>query len=109
MTTLPSGLRVASETIPYAETATVGVWIDAGSRYETKETNGAAHYLEHMLFKGTKVYTLLCNILASVRDRSPFSFVKCRYMQRGCISQRISLIVDSVLFMAVSQDPSAGA
>ena len=54
MTTLPSGLRVATEAVPFAETATVGVWIDAGSRYETAATNGTAHFLEHMAFKGTK-------------------------------------------------------
>ena len=55
MTTLPNGMRVASETTPFAETATVGVWIDAGSRYETAQNNGAAHFLEHMAFKGTQV------------------------------------------------------
>ena len=38
----------------HGETATVGVWIDAGSRYETASNNGAAHFLEHMAFKGTK-------------------------------------------------------
>lgn len=38
----------------YGETAAVGVWIDAGSRYETAKNNGAAHFLEHMAFKGTK-------------------------------------------------------
>lgn len=38
----------------YGETAAVGVWIDAGSRYETDKNNGAAHFLEHMAFKGTK-------------------------------------------------------
>jgi len=45
-------MRVASENsgIP---TATVGVWIDAGSRYETAKNNGVAHFLEHMAFKGT--------------------------------------------------------
>ena len=57
VTVLPSGLRVASETTPFAETAVVGVWIDAGSRYETAANNGAAHFLEHMAFKGTKVRT----------------------------------------------------
>lgn len=50
---LASGMRVASETA-HGETATVGVWIDAGSRYETSRNNGAAHFLEHMAFKGTK-------------------------------------------------------
>lgn len=42
-----SGLRVASESMLGANTATVGVWIDAGSRYETDHNNGAAHFLEH--------------------------------------------------------------
>jgi processing peptidase subunit beta len=54
VTTLANGLRVASESNMSAETATVGVWIDAGSRFETAETNGTAHFLEHMIFKGTK-------------------------------------------------------
>lgn len=58
VTRLPSGLRVASETIPFSKTATVGVWIDAGSRYETDATNGTAHFLEHMAFKGTNNRTV---------------------------------------------------
>lgn len=58
VTRLPSGLRVASEAIPFARTATVGVWIDAGSRYETDATNGTAHFLEHMAFKGTNSRTV---------------------------------------------------
>lgn len=53
VTTLDSGLRVASETVQGSETATVGVWIDAGSRYETASSNGVAHFLEHLAFKGT--------------------------------------------------------
>ncbi|GMI41591.1 hypothetical protein TeGR_g3906, partial [Tetraparma gracilis] len=57
VSTLPSGLRVASESSPGAATATVGVWIDAGSRYETAQNNGAAHMLEHLSFKGTSKRT----------------------------------------------------
>ncbi len=53
ITTLPNGLTVATESHPHAQTATVGVWIDAGSRAETDRTNGVAHFLEHMAFKGT--------------------------------------------------------
>ncbi|EPZ35276.1 mitochondrial-processing peptidase subunit beta [Rozella allomycis CSF55] len=52
VTTLPNGMRVASENLE-TETATVGVWIDAGSRYEDASNNGTAHFLEHMAFKGT--------------------------------------------------------
>ncbi|XP_071510409.1 mitochondrial-processing peptidase subunit beta-like [Diadema setosum] len=53
VTTLSNGFRIASEDsgIP---TATVGLWIDAGSRYENQQNNGVAHFLEHMAFKGTK-------------------------------------------------------
>lgn len=54
VTTLPNGLRVATESNLASQTATVGVWIDAGSRFETEETNGTAHFLEHMIFKGTE-------------------------------------------------------
>lgn len=53
VTTLSNGLRVASQHTS-DQTLTVGVWIDAGSRFETKESNGTAHFLEHMAFKGTR-------------------------------------------------------
>eukprot|EP01113_Clastostelium_recurvatum_P047190 TRINITY_DN836_c0_g1_i1.p1 TRINITY_DN836_c0_g1~~TRINITY_DN836_c0_g1_i1.p1 ORF type:complete len:468 (-),score=135.81 TRINITY_DN836_c0_g1_i1:44-1447(-) len=53
VTTLPNGLRVATEE-GHGETATVGVWIDAGSAYESEANNGVAHFLEHMAFKGTQ-------------------------------------------------------
>lgn len=50
LTVLDNGLRVASEDNG-APTATVGVWIDTGSRNETEANNGVAHFLEHMAFK----------------------------------------------------------
>ncbi|MEZ5905286.1 MAG: pitrilysin family protein [Geminicoccaceae bacterium] len=53
ITTLPNGLRVVTETMPRVETASFGVWVDAGARYEAPEVNGVAHMLEHMAFKGT--------------------------------------------------------
>jgi len=52
VSTLPNQLRVASESTG-GETATVGMWIDTGSRYESDANNGVAHFLEHMAFKGT--------------------------------------------------------
>ncbi|KAL3853590.1 hypothetical protein ACJMK2_017124 [Sinanodonta woodiana] len=53
VTTLSNGFRVATEDSG-SPTATVGLWIDAGSRYENDNNNGTAHFLEHMAFKGTK-------------------------------------------------------
>ena len=53
LTSRQNGLTIATEAQPYAQTATVGVWIDAGSRADSDATSGAAHFLEHLAFKGT--------------------------------------------------------
>lgn len=58
-TTLPNGLRVVSDFIPSVETASLGIWLDVGTRNETKDINGIAHMLEHMAFKGTMRRTAL--------------------------------------------------
>jgi predicted Zn-dependent peptidase len=54
ISTLPNGLRVVSEDMPGLETASVGVWVDVGARYESADINGVSHLLEHMAFKGTE-------------------------------------------------------
>ncbi|MGR3570654.1 M16 family metallopeptidase [Brevirhabdus sp.] len=51
--TLPNGFRVATETMPDLQSASIGVWVTAGGRNERVEQNGIAHFLEHMAFKGT--------------------------------------------------------
>ncbi|RZQ59782.1 M16 family metallopeptidase [Amycolatopsis suaedae] len=52
-TVLPGGLRVITERVPGVRSATVGLWVGVGSRDEPPAVAGAAHYLEHLLFKGT--------------------------------------------------------
>lgn len=52
-TTLPSGLRVVTEAVPGVRSVSFGAWIGVGSRDETPRQTGAAHFLEHLLFKGT--------------------------------------------------------
>ena len=52
LTTLDSGLKVASRPMPGFETVAVGLYAEAGSRHETARVNGLAHLFEHMLFKG---------------------------------------------------------
>ncbi|OBC11806.1 zinc protease [Mycobacterium sp. 852013-50091_SCH5140682] len=52
-TTLPGGLRVVTEYIPSVRSASVGVWVGVGSRDEGRSVAGAAHFLEHLLFKST--------------------------------------------------------
>ena len=57
VTTCKNGVRIVSEEIPYVRSLSVGIWVNAGSRYETPEENGITHFIEHMLFKGTKTRT----------------------------------------------------
>ncbi|GAA2566978.1 M16 family metallopeptidase [Pseudonocardia hydrocarbonoxydans] len=54
---LGGGLRVVSETVPGVRSVSIGVWIGVGSRDESPTQAGAAHYLEHLLFKGTSTRT----------------------------------------------------
>ena len=51
---LDNGLRILTANLPYAQSVTCMIMIAAGSRYETPETNGIAHFSEHMFFKGTE-------------------------------------------------------
>lgn len=51
---LKNGIRIVTEEIPYVNSVSIGLWIKAGSRYESIENNGISHFIEHMLFKGTK-------------------------------------------------------
>ena len=53
-TVLPGGLRVISESVPGVRSVAFGVWIGVGSRDESASLAGASHYLEHLLFKGTR-------------------------------------------------------
>jgi predicted Zn-dependent peptidase len=50
---LDNGLRLITETMPHVRSVTIGVWLTRGSRHETDERGGIAHFVEHMLFKGT--------------------------------------------------------
>ena len=58
-TVLPTGLRVISESVPGARSVTLGVWAGVGTRDETPASAGAAHFLEHLLFKGTPTRSAL--------------------------------------------------
>lgn len=51
---LDNGLTIIGEEIPYLKSISLGVWINAGSRIEDEKISGVSHFIEHMLFKGTK-------------------------------------------------------
>ena len=58
-TVLPSGVRVVSERLEGSRSVSIGAWVGTGSRDEPAELNGATHFLEHLLFKGTPTRSAL--------------------------------------------------
>ncbi|MBI1991703.1 MAG: insulinase family protein [Candidatus Omnitrophica bacterium] len=54
MATLSNGLGLVLRPMPQAQSVAVGVWVGAGGRYESSELAGVSHFLEHLLFKGTR-------------------------------------------------------
>ncbi len=50
---LDNGLRLLTESMPHVRSVTIGVWLTRGSRHESADKGGIAHFVEHMLFKGT--------------------------------------------------------
>lgn len=53
-TVLHNGVRVVTEHIPHAHSVSIGIWVANGSRHESPPLNGVAHFIEHLLFKGTE-------------------------------------------------------
>ncbi len=56
---LNNGIRVITENIPHAHSVSIGIWVTNGSRHDRREQNGVAHFIEHLLFKGTAKRTAL--------------------------------------------------
>src|SRR5215472_1736930 len=54
---LSNGVRVLTEAMPHSLSASIGIWVENGSRYEQPHENGVSHLIEHLLFKGTRKRT----------------------------------------------------
>lgn len=64
--TLPNGLTLLTESMPHVRSVAVGVWLKRGSRHEKPEQTGISHFIEHMVFKGTR--TRSAEMIASQVD-----------------------------------------
>src|SRR5690349_4527419 len=51
---LPNGLTILTEEMQHIRSVSIGIWVKTGSRHEDPHVNGISHFLEHMVFKGTK-------------------------------------------------------
>src|SRR5881392_2906560 len=63
---LPNGLTILTEKMQQIRSVSIGIWVKTGSRHETADVNGISHFVEHMVFKGTK--TLTAEVIARQVD-----------------------------------------
>lgn len=97
LTTLPSGVRVVTEAMPDVRSVTVGFWIDVGSRDEQGSVNGATHFLEHLLFKGTQRRSAkeIAEALEAVGgDMNAFTSKEYTCFYARCLDRDLPLAVD---------------
>ena len=96
-TILPSGLRIVTEEVNTVRSAAVGIWINVGSRDESASTAGASHFLEHLLFKGTKNRTAL-DISSSIEavggEMNAFTSKEYTCFYARVIDSDLSLAID---------------
>ncbi len=85
--TLPNGLRLVFERRNEASSAAIGIWVDAGSRNETAKQAGCAHFIEHMLFKGTS--SLSASELAARMDALGGQFNAFTDRETTCFHARV--------------------
>ena len=97
-TVLPSGLRIVSEQIAGARSASIGVWVGVGSRDEAPRLHGCSHFLEHLLFKGTPSRTSL-DISASLDavggEFNAFTTKEYTCFHARVLSDDVPLAIDS--------------
>lgn len=95
--TLDNGLRVVIEQIPYVRSVSTGIWIGTGSRFENIEENGVSHFIEHMLFKGTKNRTAaeIADSIDSIGGQiNAFTGKECTCYYTKTLDTHIDLAVD---------------
>ncbi len=104
-TVLDSGLRIVTEEVPAARSACVGVYANVGSRDETPELAGASHFLEHLLFKGTKrrsAWQISAEIEAVGGDSNAYTTKEHTCFHTQVLDRDLPLAVDVLCDMITS-------
>ncbi len=104
-TVLPGGLRVVTEALPAVRSVTFGIWVAVGSRDETPALGGATHYLEHLLFKGTRRRTALdisCAVDSVGGEMNAFTAKEYTCYYARVLDRDLPLAVDVVCDMLTS-------
>ena len=110
-TVLPGGVRVISESVPGVRSVALGVWVGVGSRDESAALSGASHYLEHLLFKGTRrrdALTIAAELDAVGGELNAFTAKEFTCYYARVLDTDIALAVDVICDMVTSSLLTAG-
>ena len=103
--TLPNGLRIVGERLPYLRTVSVGVWLHVGSMMELPDENGLSHLMEHMVFKGTEKRTTrqIAEEMDAVGGQlNAFTGKDCTCFYAKVIDEDLELALDMLSDMTIS-------
>ena len=101
--TLPNGLRIIGERIPHFRSVSVGLWLGAGSQFETVDEAGVSHFLEHMVFKGTERRTArqIAEEMDAVGGQlNAFTAKECTCFYAKVVDEHLPLAMDVIADMA---------
>ena len=109
--TMPNGLRVVGERIPHFRSVSAGLWIGTGSQYEYSDEGGISHFIEHMVFKGTKKRS--ARQIAEEMDvvggqLNAFTSKECTCFYAKTVDEHLPLTADVVCDLAVNPTFDAG-
>ena len=103
--TMPNGLRVVGERIPHFRSVSVGLWIGTGSQDEYPNEAGISHFIEHMVFKGTKKRTArqIAEEMDAVGGQlNAFTSKECTCFYAKTVDEHLPLAMDVVCDLAVN-------
>ncbi len=109
--TMPNGLRVVGERIPHFRSVSVGLWIGTGSQDEYTNEGGISHFIEHMVFKGTKKRTArqIAEEMDAVGGQlNAFTSKECTCFYAKTVDEHLPLAMDVVCDLAVNPLFDAG-
>lgn len=102
---LENGVRIVTERIPYFRSVSVGLWFSAGSVYENINYNGMSHFIEHILFKGTKTRTAkeIARAMDSVGGQlNAFTAKECTCYYSNVMDKHLALALDILSDMVLN-------